>query len=151
MADRTRTIKTAIVVDPMGSCDVTPKEEIEAHILHYSHVFAPVKMKFYTPLSAWDIKDGTDLVIFDYGGMLPGNSLMEDNSREIIRWAIAHPSSLCIVVSGFTYRNAVEIEMQELGFATLPNVVCDNGYEDEKIPQWFKDQVNPPAAMELNG
>lgn len=138
-------IRTAILVDLMGSDfgATTPEMEIEQHVNHFSDLLAPAKLDWYQ-IYEFDksvLKDGTDLVLFDYGGMTLGNSLMEDNSRRLVQWAADHPTSLVVVVSGFTYRNTIEGEMQELGLGPLANVV--NGQsgisaEDDPIPSWFR-------------
>src|ERR1700684_552992 len=82
---KTIVFKTAIIVDPMGHGfgEVGPEEEIEEHKKDFAELLYPAALDAYTPygMSESQIKQGTDLIIFDYGGMMPGNSLMADNSR----------------------------------------------------------------------
>lgn len=69
---------------------------------------------------------------------MPGSSLMEDNARHIVKWAEDHPNAIVVVVSGFTYRNYIEVEMEENDM-TLPNIVCDDGKRDlcDVLPDWW--------------
>jgi hypothetical protein len=146
-----RSIKTAICVDPMGSSfgDITPEMEIERHVEHFSEVFRPAKLNWYRidSVSTRTIKPGTDLILFDFGGMLPGNSLMEDNSRRLIEWARDNPNSLCVVISDFTWRNAVKCEMDDMELS-LPNVINDDYKLDDPIPAWFRNAVGVPFVRD---
>jgi hypothetical protein len=160
-------LKTAIIVDQMGHGfgEVGPEEEIEEHKKDFAELLYPAVLDSYTPygMSEAEVKQGTDLIIFDYGGMMPGNSLMEDNSRRLIEFAQNHSSTLCVVVSTFTWRNAIQYEMEELGLGELHNVVCRfwqpknkfDGITDlcaeekepldfEPIPAWFRDMHKLP-------
>jgi hypothetical protein len=133
-------IKTAIIVDPNGTyTGPTAEEEIKEHIKTFSKVVKPAILKPYTCHSAGSIADGTDLVVYDFGGMMPGTSLMEDNARYLIRWAENHSDALIVVVSTFTYRNYVAVEMEDNGL-TLPNIVLDDGKQELilVLPDWWK-------------
>jgi hypothetical protein len=139
-----RRIVTAIIVDMMGCMDQTPEEEIEDHTERFSQLLAPAVLDIHTPKHAgtggdYGIKETTELVIFDFGGMMPGTSLMEDNAREIVKWADNHPNGLVIVASSFTYTHFVKYEMEELGL-DLFNIICDDcsGDDEALIPEWFK-------------
>ncbi len=142
-----RVIKTAICVDPNASMGKTPEEEIKEHIKNYREWLAPAKIKYYRTESTYpgSIHPGTELVLFDYGGMMGwGNDLAENNSQRLINYAMDNPSTLCIVISNFTWDHMVKYLMQEMGFHELPNLVCTDGYDGEHIPKWFKEQINPP-------
>jgi hypothetical protein len=155
-------LKTAIVLDPMGHNwgAVGPEEEAKEHVKNFSEILYPAVINAYQPGSMYPgaLKPGTDLVLFDYGGMMAGNSLMEDNSRHLIRYAQDNPNTLCIVVSGFTWRNAVAYEIKEQGLTGLHNLVCEffepvEMYSNEKepenwecIPKWFRDMHNLPRV-----
>lgn len=160
---RERTVlKTAIIVDYMGHGfgEVTPQMEIEEHKKDFHELLFPAKLDVYTPfcMSEDDIQIGTDLIIFDWGSMMPGNSLMEDNSRRLIQYAQDHSDCLCIVVSTFTWRNAIQYEMEELGLGKLHNVVCryweskelwssEREPEDwDPIPAWFRELHKLPVV-----
>lgn len=149
MRKRAPAIKTAICVDPMGSSfgETTPEMEIERHVEHFSDVFAPAKLDWYriNSVSSREIKPGTQLILFDFGGMLPGNSLMEDNSRRLIEWARDNPSSLCIVVSDFTWRHAVKGEMDDMELS-LHNIINDDYKLDDPIPAWFRMGIGVPFS-----
>jgi hypothetical protein len=136
-----RKIKTAILVDFMGAGDLGPKEEVENHKIRFTELVKPHELRPYQAHHAGlgiehGITDNTDLIIFDFGGMMPGSSLGEDNSRAIIEWANEHPSGLVIVVSSFTYDNFIRHEMESLGL-NLPNVVLDDDRSKNPIPDWF--------------
>jgi hypothetical protein len=132
-------LKVAIIVDFMGTSIQSPEEEIEEYKKKFSEILKDHALEFSTPrcvppdLSA-------DLVIYDFGGMMPGTSLMEDNSRAVVRWASDHPSALVVVVSSHTFMAYVKPEMESLGLDKVKNVwdFYDGGQE-EKIPAWFAE------------
>jgi hypothetical protein len=139
---------TAIVVDYAGGDfgSVTPEMEVEAHTKKYSEYLYPAKLNVYSPwgISPEELKEGTDLILYDYGGLLPGTSLMEDNSRRLVEYAENHPSCLIVVVSEFTYRNYVALEVEDRGLK-LVNLVCEDYFGivgdsgDLVIPDWFRE------------
>lgn len=138
---RNKVIKTAIIVDFMGGGGRTAEEEIEAHKERFGELVKPARLAPYQACHASDgeygIRENTELVIYDYGGLMPGTSLMEDNARAIVNWAESHPNCLVVIVSTFTYQNLIEIEMQHRGL-TLPNIVQDDPWQEESpIPKWF--------------
>ena len=106
----------------------------------------------YRPYSAHPeaFEAGTDLILFDYGGMCLGNSLIEDNSRYLIRFAQDNPNVLCVIVSGFTWRQAIARELENSGLTGMHNVVPrwwepaklyseETKPEDyDPIPEWFR-------------
>jgi len=72
--------------------------------------------------------------------MMPGTSLMEDNSRAVVRWASDHPSALVVVVSSHTFMAYVKPEMESLGLDKVKNVWdFYDGDQEEKIPAWFAE------------
>ena len=147
-------IKTAAVVDFMGHGfgEVTPEEEIEVHKERFGEFAAPAKLKVHAPAGVHGIETGTDLVIYDFGGLMPGSGLMESNARALVRWAEDNPNSLVVIVSEMTYRNYFKYEAEEMGLMDgLHNVVCDAAPlmdEDKKdphyrtryspFPEWFE-------------
>lgn len=146
-----RIIKTAILVDMMGGGGRTQEDEIAEHTERFGRLLAPAKLKVYTPFHAEEgghgLGPGTELVIYDYGGLMPGSSLMENNARAIIKWAENHSNGLVVVVSSFTYSNFIRIEMEQQGLE-LFNIVCDDSWaedaEEKLIPEWFKIAPNEP-------
>jgi len=135
-------IKTAIVLDPMGGIrgDRTPDDEAKELKSRFEEMLGR-KLNVHRPNHAGDIEVGTELVLFDFGGMLPGaESLMESNARHLIKWAEEHTSALVIVVSHFTFTRYVKPEMEALGLTGLPNLVLDDPFEnpDGPIPAWWK-------------
>lgn len=100
------TIKCSIVLDYMGSGEKTAEDE-------FTELEAHIKKKLLNPVRCYDVKmvhrieSGSGLVLFDFGGILPGNNLMTDQSRELIRWAENHPSALILVISEFTFTNFI--------------------------------------------
>jgi len=137
-------IKTAIIVDFMGSGELTDRDEIAEHKRNYTKFLKPHKAEFYRAYSPYPgehgIRDGTDLVIYDFGGMLPGCSdLLESNARELVRWAAEHPSCLVVVASKFTYQSQIEVEMRERDLV-LPNIVLDMCSGGNPVPSWFLEK-----------
>lgn len=130
-------LAVAIIVDFMGSSMASPEEEIAEHKKRFSEILKGFSLKFSTPKCVMpDLS--ADLVIYDFGGMMPGTPLMEDNSRQIVRWASDHPSALVVVVSSHTFGVYVKPEMQALGLDKVQNVVdFYHGDQDEAIPIWF--------------
>ena len=130
-------LNVAIIVDLMGTSRQSPEEEIEEHKKRFTEILEGFDLKFSEPRCVMPTLDA-DLVIYDFGGMLPGTSLMEDNSRQIVRWASDHPSALVVVVSSHTFCRYVQPEMEELGLDKVKNVVdFYEGDKDEEIPAWF--------------
>src|SRR3990167_8055417 len=78
--DTRRVLKTAIYYDPCGSMSQTTEEQIAADVKHFNGQYGPFDGKFtLKPYQIHDtrgIQPGTDLVLFDYGGMGFGNDLM---------------------------------------------------------------------------
>jgi hypothetical protein len=160
-----KTLKTAIIVDPMGSAfgSRMPEDEIEQHVKDFSALLAPAALKVYTPWSCYpeDLQPGTDLVLFDYGGMLPGTDMAERNSWYLVTYASDNPSSLVVVVSSFTWSNVIANELEARDMLTAHNIVPrywmpniedfgtprENQPEDwDCIPQWFRDMHNLPRV-----
>ncbi len=138
-------ILTGILVDPMGHGfgEVSPEQEIEGHIHDYSELLRPDALKPYRLQSAHEIKPGTRLVLFDYGGMMPGSDdLVLSECRALLQWATDNPSGLVVVISSFTYRNQIQYEMEEMGL-TPHNVVCRESISKDPIPLWFRVRDKP--------
>jgi hypothetical protein len=162
-------LKTAIIVDPIGSSfgDRTPEDEIKEHVRDFSELLAPAKLNVYTPYSCYpgDLQPGTDLVLFDYGGMLVGNSMAEKNSWYLVTYAADNPSSLVVVVSSFTWGNIIACELEDRQMLGAHNIVprywepknafnyllSDENSEKEPsdfdpIPAWFRDMYGLPRV-----
>jgi hypothetical protein len=164
-------LKTAIIVDPIGSSlgDRTPEDEIKQHIKDFSELLSPAKLKVYSPWSCYpeDLQPGTDLVLFDYGGMMLGNSMAEKNSWHLVTYAADNPSALVVVVSSFTWTNVMASELEARKMLEVHNIVprywepkrrYGDVFGGEKepddwdcIPQWFRDmhslpRIDPYAA-----
>jgi hypothetical protein len=135
-----KTLLTAVILDWMGSGGRTPEEEFADVVKEFSESLN-VKLDAYQARSAYpgDIREGTDLVLFDFGGVLPGTDMPDRNAREIVRWAENHPSALVVVISEMTYEWHVKQQMEQLGLTGLHNVVCACVGED--IPKWFKTNL----------
>lgn len=141
-------IKTAIVVDFMGHGfgDVTPEMEIKEHKERFTEFATPAKLDVYTPSSTYpgDLKPGTDLLIYDFGGVGPGcEGLMTGNARHLVRWAADNPSSLVVIVSTFSYDRYVKYEAEDMGLLDLHNIVVDCSMGDEKDP-WYRNERYSP-------
>lgn len=130
-------LRVAIIVDFMGTSRQTADEEIEEHKKNFSEILKGFTLEFSMPRAVMpDLL--ADLVIYDFGGVMPGNSLMEDNSRAIVKWASDHPSALIVVASSHTFCAYVKPEMESLGLNKVQNIVdYYDGDKDEEIPKWF--------------
>jgi len=55
-------LKTAIIVDPVGSSlgDRTPEDEIKQHIKDFSELLSPAKLKVYSPWSCYPPRPSCD-------------------------------------------------------------------------------------------
>ena len=152
---KAKTILAGILVDLMGCIGKPPEEEYEEHTKDFAELLRPNKVKFYRMMNAGEIKPGTSVLIFDYGGMAQYGSgdLVAGEARALLKWAQDNPSSLLIVATVFTYQNAVKYEMEDLGL-TLPNVVCRASILEDPIPLWFRAQtapsVTPPKQSSLD-
>lgn len=129
-------LSVAIIVDLMGSSLGGPEEEIAEHKKTFAKYLPKYDLEFTTPKCVMPDLEA-DLVVYDFGGMMPGTSLMDDNARAIVRWAGDHPSSLVVVVSSFTFGRYIEPEMEALGLKEIRNIVLDDYCEDNPIPSWF--------------
>lgn len=139
-----RVIKTAIIADPAGSLTSgTAEEEIQENIKNYTLELGH-QLKVHTPSNPEGIEEGTELVLYDYGGMGFGSSLTERNAHKIVEWAKDHPTALVVIVSSFTYNVYVKHELRELGLEDeeLPNlthIFSDmKGVSSFGIPDWWK-------------
>jgi len=148
-------IKTAFFVDPVGGGGKTPEEEMASEKESLEEELG-VKLDIKQIHHMGQIEEGTDLLLFDFGGMMMGNSLAEDNSRRVIRWAEDHPSALVIIISTFTYDHAFRYAIEEhLGLDATPsleynkpdgkrhetaihNIVVES-WRENFIPDWFRD------------
>jgi hypothetical protein len=158
-------IKTAIWVDPFGSMGETPEEQVKREQEHLESELG-VRLNVHTPSHLGQIEEGTDLVLFDYGGMMAGNSLCEDNSRGLIRWAEDHPSALVVIISTFTYDNAFRYEIAEhLGLDRVPyhfampegeqhktpiHNITVQAWRENYIPDWFREAHGCKPWVDLN-
>lgn len=133
-----KSIKTAIIVDFMGSGGMTREEEIAEHVRYFSSMLE-CQLNVHTPNLALEIEPGTELVIFDFGGMMPGaDSLVTSNARALFKWAQDNPSGLVVVISWFTWMRYLENEMEDLGLK-LVNVTHSNlDNFDELVPEWWR-------------
>lgn len=128
----------AIVVDMMGCLclDKTPDDEIADIKERMQRLLGKRKLEFYTPGSP-DLKPGTDILVYDFGGMLPGcDDLLRSNARQIIRMCQDNPNFTALIFSSFTYRHQIRYELDELGMGELPNLI--NFESDDDLPAWLK-------------
>lgn len=154
-------IKTAIILDPVGHSfgEVGPDEEMMDLVAEYSKLVRPHILSYYKCEHACRIQPGTKLVLFDYGGMLGiGNTIAEEQSRDVIRFAENNPSALVVIVSDFTYRQCIRYEMEDMGL-NLHNVVHNENVGEDPIPWWFRFKNAPfspiagltPLGLDLAG
>lgn len=124
-----------------GTGSRTADEEIEDYEDYYSYELKPAEIEFYRIwcISESEIKPGTDIIIFDFGGMALGNSLLDTNSRELIKYALNNPSVLIKVDSMVSWYYSIEHEMREMNILDIPNMQYQRSSLDDPIPEWFRD------------
>lgn len=81
------------------------------------------------------IKEGSDIVVFDFGGLMPGTNLGTDQSRALIQYAQDHPSTLILIISDFTFTRFIQPEMDDLGLKELRNVKLWSTFPGD-FPDW---------------
>lgn len=137
-------LSIGVLIDLMACMGKTPEEEYEDHKTDFAELLRPAKCSFYRMMNEGEIKPGTNVVVFDYGGMcgIGSDGFISSISRVLIKWAQDNPSSLLIVATAFTYSHAVRYELDELGL-NLPNVVCRASIGEDPIPFWFRVQSAP--------
>ncbi len=137
MKTKKKELEVAVIVDFMGSSMASPEQEIAEYKKQFSEILNGLSLKFSTPRCVMpDLS--ADLVIYDFGGLMPGSSLMEDNSRQMVQWASDHPSGMVVIVSSFTFSNFIKPEMEELGLDKMKNIVnFHDGDREEEIRIWF--------------
>jgi len=152
MPDKTmpkRTVLTAIWYDPFGSMSQTTEEQIAADIDYYEKDYGPldgkIKLNTYTVRGAHEIKPGTELVLFDYGGCGLGNNLMAENSRAVLQYALDNPSVLIIVISHFTYYSSLKLDMEDRGLDSVPNIM-EHSDNMGIPPDWWLNGTEPVAV-----
>ena len=99
-------MKIIYFADIAGDIDgeiILLKDEFESYSIHYS-TFEFRK----TPQFLYD-EEYFDVLLFDWGGMSFGNSLLETFCADIIKHAREHPSRIYIMTSYFT-----EYAMEEM-------------------------------------
>lgn len=138
-----RVVKMAVLNDYGMLSD--RDEEYAALCVRYKKFLAPIKVK-PQHLDAFTPAVGTNLVLFDYGGMMPGSEgLITFNCREVLKWAEDNPKSMVIVTSVCTWDWYFSRVAEEMGFRNsdgwdLKNVDLDNGLDGDPLPTWFKEQ-----------
>lgn len=134
-------LRLAVVVDPLGSWEMTPEEEV----LHIEEILnavgVPVELipqTFYGGYSEEIENTKVDILVIDYGGMTFG--AMDTTIwqiRSACKWAQEHPSSLLIIWSSFT----AEIYERELSeeFGKLTNFLphFTGMFNADFIKTWF--------------
>ena len=142
MSNLQKILRAAVIVDPMGAGGRSQEEEIAELSTNLTALLG--KCSIYEAPHPFAIKDGTDVVAYDYGGFLPGcDEMLRDNARELIRWAQDHPKGLVLVISAFTYDNQIEVELRERDIDQLDNIRVMRWWERVELPNWFAMMLPP--------
>ena len=131
-----RIIKTVVCLDWMGCGSMTADEEFEEIKTRFQQALKPHTLVITRAHSTYaeDLEDA-ELVLFDFGGVLPGTDMPERNASALARWAEDHPGSLIVILSSWTYDHLVRPIMGELELDNLPNVVLSCA--GNSLPEWF--------------
>ena len=114
-------IKVGIVVDSRGGFDLTPEEEIEEIIKFFAMFDIPVKLVASGEHMGVINRKNIDLLILDYGGMLPGAyGVQVSQIRAACEWAENHPGKIMIIWSSHT--REIYIDELEEHFGDLDNI-----------------------------
>lgn len=131
----------------------TAELEIENHITVYGVWLKPAgNMTPYRGHHVGDITPRTKLVIYDFGGMLPGNDLMEDNSNLLVKWAADNPKSLVVIASSYTFDVYIRQALDENNLGNLPNLVLSYLGDKDPYPEWWRiehDLLDIPKEEEI--
>jgi hypothetical protein len=140
-------LKCCVVADPGGACGKGPEEEA-ADLQESFESALEQELDVQLVMSPYEIPIGTKLVLYDFGGMMGCDGLMQDNSRTMIKWAQDHPNSFVVVVSDFTYRNFIECELESLGLIKRRRSFGDDPQEEGLFNlvqrDWNQDRLGLP-------
>lgn len=147
-------IKTLIVTDYMGSLGTQPEEEAEYIARLFLEMYG-IELDWQHSTSV-DTREYTpDLIIIDYGGILPGSDMDVWELRQLAEWAAEHPSKLALIWTSFTAKVWVfelEDEFKDLdnillwvpvgpnGRRTLPDFDTEHIHQEsvaQKIRFWY--------------
>ncbi len=101
---RAKRVRAAALLDNVGSLGRTPEEELRDEVRTLEEVL-DVRIEAQLCSAVSQFPEGTDLVLFDYGGVCMGygENLLARQEQALVRWADDHPSALVLVVSSFTW------------------------------------------------
>ena len=126
MNNKTKATTALFVLDPRGSEHMDSKTEFEELLKQYRAQYGLTlnarRADFFIPANA----KGMDLVVFDWGGMALGDSLMSDQIRGLYRWADDHPSALVVMRSALGSK-WIDREIENEHMRPLSNVLVDAG------------------------
>ena len=144
-------LTVGVLIDLMASIGTTPEKEYKDHVKDFGELLRPVKLRCYRAMNSGEIRPGTDMVVFDYGGMAGYGSedLLRGESRTLLKWAQDNPSSLLVVATNFTWHCIVKNELEDLGL-NLPNVVVRASLFEDPIPMWFRKRAAPDEKSRKN-
>jgi len=135
-------IKTIIITDPMG--DETSQEIVEQ--LAKSTKIKPEQFQIlcHTQGVTEEVEGKSshaDLLVIDYGGMMPGSSdMVSSQIRWVCNWAREHPGKLAILFTMYTAD--IYIDEFEEQFGDCDNIIaryCDPySGEIKKVSAWLK-------------
>ncbi|MYD95526.1 MAG: hypothetical protein F4Y02_17975 [Chloroflexi bacterium] len=130
-----RRVRALIVLDPMGTSAKPPElEYIEIRDDYRDfwglHLDAE-RADTFRP----DRIGVVDLIVFDWGGMAVGNSMLQHQLRYLLRWAEDHPSALVVIHSATSWR-FLRWEIEDHQLPDLANVVFDGEVEWDP-PDWW--------------
>lgn len=147
-----------LCLDRAASLSQSYEEEVTRCKKEFRRLLGKCKLSFYEAAypAAGDhgLRSGTDIVVYDYGGMLPGcEDLLASNARAIIRWADENPNGVVLVVSSFTWGHQIKYELEDSGL-DLHNIVDFHLYDEELLPEWLRGlsvDEKPLKALRLPG
>ena len=150
MENETKATRALFVLDPMGSVLMDSNNEFTELVEKYeTECGLKLDARLEDVFNAVNAT-GVELIVFDWGGMSLGNSLMEHQIRTLHRWADDHPSALIVIRSALGSR-WIDREIENEHMSPLSNVVVDAGqngwrvagqsqnlhHPGERLPGWW--------------
>ena len=131
-----RTVRALVVLDPAGAIGRTADDEFKQLLDDYRDIhdleLQAKRAENFSPHG--DDAYGCDLIIFDWGGMGTGGSmLMQHQVRWLTTFAQDHPSTL-IVIRSMVWAY-IEREMEAERIPKLANMILDEGFLN--LPDWW--------------
>ena len=128
------------VFDEAGVAGIGPVDELAMAIMDYAKRGVRLSVRKLASVFLSEEAEGSDLILFDWGGMALGNSLMEHQLRALVQYAEDHPSTLIAIRSAMC-ADSLRYDLEDEKLPALPNVIVDvperAGFAPPDLPEWW--------------